>query len=164
MVADSTKGVGTTSVCAVFAKASADDAPVLTVVSDEDWYVEGEPDREIYVAAESLSYPTVTMSGAPAGIGLVRIPETDCEYVLKVTDASSMKPGAYTVKITAKNRAGKSAAKSIRIIAPNSSSAIADGLIAGLETSTFSPYVVPGGMKAKWTLADFGVDLQLLNS
>jgi len=158
-----TMGAGAVSVRAVFAKASADAAPVLTVESASDWYVESEPNREISVAAESLSHPTVTLSGAPAGIGLVRVPETDCEYVLKVTDASKVKPGVYTAKITAKNRAGKSAVKSVRIVAPNSSAALANGLISGLETSTLSPYVAVGGMKTEWTLADLGVEVFATN-
>lgn len=151
------------SVRAVFAKASADTAPILAVAPAEDWFVESEPSREMSVAAESLSYPTVTLSGVPAGIGLVRVPETDCKYVLKVTDASKMKPGVYTAKITAKNRAGKSVAKSVRIVAPNSSAAIANGLIAGLETSTLSPYLVDGGMKTKRTLADLGIEVFAAN-
>ena len=151
------------SVKAVFAKKSADAVPALAVAPTEDWYVEGEPDREISVAAESLSYPAVAVKGQPAGIALVRVPETDCEYVLKVTDASKVKPGVYTAKITAKNRAGKSVAKSVKIVAPNSSAAIANGLIAGLETSTLSPYVASGGMKTKWTLADLGVEVFATN-
>ncbi len=127
------------------------------------WYVEGEPGREISVVADSLSYPAVTLSGAPAGVGLVRIPETDNAHLLKVTDASKVKPGVYTAKITAKNRAGKSVAKSMRIVAPNSPAAIANGLIAGLETSTLSPYIVDGGMKTKWTLADLDVEVFATN-
>ena len=158
-----TMGAANVSVKAVFAKKSADAAPVLAVAPAEDWYVEDAPGREISVAAESLSYPTVTVKGQPAGIGLVRVPGTDCEYVLKMTDASKMKPGVYTAKITAKNRAGKSVAKSVRIVAPNSSAAIANGLIAGLETSTLSPYIVDGGMKTKWTLADLGVEVFATN-
>ena len=151
------------SVRAVFAKASADAVPILAVAPAEDWFVESEPDREMSVAAESLSYPTVTLSGAPAGIGLVRVPETDCEYVLKVTDASKLKPGVYTAKIMAKNRTGKSVSKSVRIVAPNSSAAIANGLIAGLKTSTLSPYLVDGGMKTKRTLTDIGVEVFATN-
>ena len=151
------------SVRAVFAKASADAVPILAVAPAEDWFVESEPSREMSVAAESLSYPTVTLSGAPAGIGLVRVPETDCKYVLKVTDASKLKPGVYTAKITAKNRSGKSVAKTVRIVAPNSSAAIANGLIAGLKTSTLSPYLVDGGMKTKRTLADIGVEVFATN-
>ena len=151
------------SVRAVFAKASADAVPILAVAPAEDWFVESEPDREMSVAAESLSYPTVTLSGAPAGIGLVRVPETDCKYVMKVTDASKLKPGVYTAKIMAKNRAGKSVSKSVRIVAPNSSAAIANGLIAGLETSTLSPYFVDGGTKTKRTLADIGVEVFATN-
>ena len=151
------------SVRAVFAKASSDAAPALAVGSDATWYVESEPGREISVAAESLSYPNVTVSGAPAGIGLVRVPDTDSEYVLKVTDASKVKPGVYTAKVTAKNRAGKSAAKSVKIVAPNSGAALANGLISGLETSTLSPYLMAGGMKTKQTLADLGIDVFATN-
>ena len=151
------------SVRAVFAKASADVVPVLTVEFTSDWYVESEPSREIVVAAESLSYPTVTLSGAPAGVGLVRVPDTDCAYVLKVTDVAKVKPGVYTAKITAKNRAGKSVAKSVKIVAPNSSAALAAGLMAGLETSTLSPYVAPGGMKTRWPLSDLGVEVFATN-
>ena len=74
-----------------------------------------------------------------------------------------MKPGVYTAKITAKNRAGKSVAKTVRIVAPNSSAAISNGLIAGLKTSTLSPYIVDGGMKTKRTLADIGVEVFATN-
>lgn len=156
-------GAANVSVRAVFAKKTADAALALAVDPSDMWYAEGDPGREIAVVADSLSYPTVTLSGAPAGIGLVRVPDTDDEYVLKVTDSSKMKPGVYTAKITAKNRSGKSVAKTVRIVAPNSSAAIANGLIAGLETSTLSPYIVDGGMKTKRTLADIGVEVFATN-
>ena len=152
-------GAGNVSVKAVFAKASADLAPVLSVEPGDVWYVEDDPGREISVAADSLSYPAVTLSGAPAGIGLVRVPDTDDRYVLKVTDAAKMKPGVYTAKVTAKNRAGKSASKSVKIVTPNSDAAIRNGLVAGLRTSTLDPYVVNGGMKVNMTLADLGVEV-----
>ena len=158
-----TMGAEPVSVRAVFAKTTADAAPLLFVDPAEIWYVEDDPDREIFVEADSLSYPAVTLSGAPSGIGIVRVAGTDCGYILKVTDASKLKPGVYTAKITAKNRAGKSVSKSVRIVAPNTSAAIANGLIAGLETSTLSPYVAPGGMKTKWTLADIGVEVFATN-
>ncbi len=159
-----TLGAANISVRAVFAKASADVAPVLTVTSSDEWYVEEEPGREIRVEADSLSYSAVTVKGAPAGIGLVRVADMDdATYILKVTDASKMKPGVYTAKITAKNRAGKSASKSIRIIAPNSTAAIGAGLISGLKTSTLDPYKPAGGMKTKWTLADLGAEVFATN-
>ena len=153
----------TVSVKAVFAKKAADAAPALAVAPLAIWHVEGEPGRETTVTAESLSYPAVSVSGQPAGIALVRVSGTDCEYVLKVTDASKMRPGVYTAKITAKNRAGKSTSKSVKIVAPNSTAAVANGLVAGLETSTLSPYVAPGGMKTKWRLADLGVEVFATN-
>ena len=158
-----TMGAEPVSVRAVFAKTTADAAPVLSVEPETDWYVEDDPDREIFVEADSLSYPAVTLSGAPSGIGIVRVAGTDCGYILKVTDASKLKPGVYTAKIMAKNRSGKSVAKTVRIVAPNSSAAIANGLIAGLETSTLSPYIVDGGMKTKRTLADIGVEVFATN-
>jgi uncharacterized repeat protein (TIGR02543 family) len=158
-----TLGAANVSVKAVFAKKSADGAPALTVEPAGMWYVEGDPGREISVVADSLSYPAVTLSGAPAGIGLVRIPGTDNAYLLKVTDASKTKPGVYTAKVTAKNRAGKSAAKSVKIVAPNTDAALAKGLIAGLETSTLAPYVADGGMKTRRTLADLGVEVFATN-
>ncbi len=154
-----TMGAGNVSVKAVFAKSSADPAPVLSVSPDDVWYVEDDPGREISVAADSLSYPAVTLSGAPAGIGLVRVPDTDARYVLKVTDAAKMKPGVYTAKVTAKNRAGKSASKSVKIVTPNSSGAVNAGLVAGIEPSTLKPYTFEGGMKMKKTLADLGVEV-----
>ena len=158
-----TLGAADVSVKAVFAKKSADGAPALTVEPAGMWYVEGEPGREISVVADSLSYPAVALSGAPAGIGLVRVPGTDSAYLLKVTDASKMKPGVYTAKVTARNRAGKSAAKSVKIVAPNVDAALAKGLVAGLETSTLAPYVADGGMKTRWTLADLGVEVFATN-
>ncbi len=150
---------GNLTLQAVFAKASADSAPVLSVAPDDAWYIEDDPGREISVAADSLSYPAVTLSGAPAGIGLVRVPDTDDRYVLKVTDAAKMKPGVYTVKVTAKNRAGKSASKTVKIVTPNSSGAVTAGLMAGIEPSTLKPYTFEGGMKMKKTLADLGVEV-----
>ena len=158
-----TMGAEPVSVRAVFAKTTADAAPLLFVDPAEIWYVEDDPDREIFVEADSLSYPAVTLSGAPSGIGIVRVAGTDCGYILKVTDASKLKPGVYTAKITAKNRAGKSVSKSVRIVAPNSSAAIANGLIAGLKTSTLLPYVFDGGMKTSVTLADLGVEVFATN-
>ena len=154
-----TMGAEPVSVRAVFAKSSADAAPELSVAPEADWYVEGDPGREIAVCAESLSCPAVSVKGQPAGIGLVRVAGTDCQYVLKVTDASKLKPGVYTAKITAKNRAGRSVSKTVRVVAPNSTAAVDAGLIAGLETSTLSPYTPAGGMKTQWTLADLGVEV-----
>ncbi|MBE6383296.1 MAG: hypothetical protein E7049_09850, partial [Lentisphaerae bacterium] len=156
-------GAANVSVRAVFAKKTADAALALAVDPSDMWYAEGDPGREIAVVADSLSYPTVTLSGAPAGIGLVRVPDTDDEYVLKVTDSSKMKPGVYTAKITAKNRSGKSVAKTVRIVAPNSTAALGSGLVAGLKTSTLLPYVFDGGMKTSVTLADLGVEVFATN-
>lgn len=151
------------SVVAVFAKAPEDVAPVLAIAPEDVWHVDDDPGREISVVADSLSYPTVSVKGQPAGIALVRLPDTDCEYVLKVTDAAKLKPGVYTAKITAKNRAGKSASKSVTIFAPNATAAIDAGLVSGLRTSTSDPYLVDGGMKTDWTLADLGVDVFATN-
>ena len=156
-------GAANVSVRAVFAKKAEDGAVSLAVGPDDVWHVDGDPGREISVVADSLSYPSVSVKGQPSGVGLVRVPDTDCEYVLKVTDASKTKPGVYTAKITAKNRAGKSVSKSVRIVAPNSSAAIDAGLISGLETSTSDPYLVDGGMKTRWTPEDLGVEVFATN-
>ncbi|MBR4654514.1 MAG: leucine-rich repeat protein [Kiritimatiellae bacterium] len=159
-----TLGAANVSVRAVFAKKSTDAAPVLTVTSSDEWYVESEPEREIRIEAEALSYPAVTVKGAPGGIGLVRVADMDdATWILKATDFSKMKPGVYTATITAKNRAGKSASKSVRIIAPNSTAAIDTGLISGLKTSTLDPYMPTGGMKTKWTFADLGMEVFATN-
>ncbi len=158
-----TMGAGKVSVKAVFAKASADKTPVVALDSQDIWYAEDEPYREVEASADSLSYPAVSLSGAPAGVGLVRVAGTDSRYVMKIVDASKMKAGVYTAKVTAKNRAGKKASKSVKIVAPNSTAAIDAGLIAGLETSTLSPYIPEGGMKTKWTLADLGVEVFATN-
>ena len=157
------QGDGAVSVMAVFAKKAEDGAVSLAVGPDDVWHVDGDPGREISVVADSLSYPSVSVKGQPSGVGLVRVPDTDCEYVLKVTDASKTKPGVYTAKITAKNRAGKSVSKSVRIVAPNSSAAIDAGLISGLKTSTSDPYLVDGGMKTRWTPEDLGVEVFATN-
>jgi hypothetical protein len=157
-----TMGASNVSVRAVFAKKSADAAPTLSVTPDGLWYVEADPGREISVVADSLSYPAVTVKGQPAGIGLVRVADDDT-YVLKVTDAAKMKPGVYTAKVTAKNRAGKSVTKSVGIVTPNSTAAIEAGFIAGLETSTLAPYVVDGGMKMRLSLEDMGVEVFATN-
>ena len=154
-----TMGADPVSVRAVFAKKASDSASSLAVASDNDWYIEGDPGREIYVVADSLSYPSVSVKGQPAGTGLVRVPDTDNQYVFKVTDAAKLKPGVYSAKITSKNRSGKSVSKAITVVAPNATGAIDARLVAGLETSTLKPYAFDGGMKASRTLADLGVEI-----
>ena len=149
---------GNVRVRAVFAKTSADQGLDLSVEESDDWYLEVDPARSISVSADSLSYPKVTVTGLPSGILFAPTDGSDARHVIMPLGLP-VKPGVYTAKITAKNRAGKSAVKSVRIVAPNASAAIADGLIAGLETSTLSPYVVEGGMKANCTLADLGVEV-----
>ena len=157
------QGTGAVSVRAMFARTAEDKAISLAVDQEDAWHIDDDPGRAIYIVADSLSYPSVSVKGQPAGVGLVRVAGTDCHYLLKVTDSSKLKPGVYTAKITAKNRAGKSVAKTVRIVAPNSSAAIANGLIAGLKTSTLSPYIVDGGMKTKRTLADLGIEVFATN-
>ena len=147
---------------AVFAKVSADQGLDLSVEDADDWYLETEPARIIRISADSLSYPKVTVAGLPGGIIFSPTDESDARHVI-LPFGPPVKPGVYTAKITAKNRAGKSAAKSVRIVAPNSSAAITDGLIAGLVTSTLSPYVVDGGVKMNCTLADLGVEVFATN-
>ena len=151
------------SVKAVFAAKKSDYTPVLNIKGDDPWYVKGGED--VYVEIDSLSYSSLSHDKTlPSGIGLVRIEGTDNCYWLKVTDASKMKPGVYTAKFTAKNRASKkSSTKSVRIITPNSTAAIDAGLIDGLQTSTFSPYSPEGGMKISWALADLGIEVYETN-
>ena len=153
-----TMGAEPVSVRAVFAKTTADAAPLLFVDPAEIWYVEDDPDREIFVEVESLSYPSVTLSGAPSGIGIVRVAGTDNCYLLKVTNWTKLAHGAVkTVKLTAKNRAGKSAAKSIRMVLPNRTQAVNNGVLA-LNTSSTEPYRLKAGMKFSW--GDLGIYLK----
>lgn len=146
------------SLKAVFVSKKSDYKPMLHIEGDDPWYVEGGDD--INVEIDSLSYSSLSHDKTlPSGMGLVRIEGTDNRYLLKITDASKMKPGVYTAKLTAKNRSGKkSLTKTIRIIMPNSTAAVDAGLIGGLETSTFFPYSPEGGMKISWTLADLGIE------
>jgi uncharacterized repeat protein (TIGR02543 family) len=157
------QGTGAVSVRAMFARAAEDKAISLAVDQEDAWHIDDDPGRAIYIVADSLSYPSVSVKGQPAGVGLVRVAGTDCHYLLKVTDSSKLKPGVYTAKITAKNRSGKSVSKSVRIVAPNSTAALGAGLVAGLKTSTLLPYVFDGGMKTSVTLADLGVEVFATN-
>ena len=78
---------------------------------------------ELALEVESLSLPTVKVSGLPAGL----------KYDAKTMTISgkSTKPGTYTVKVTMSNATVKNVVKEFRIIVPN----LVSEKIYGLESS-----------------------------
>ena len=108
------------AVRAVFVKKLKDSRIKLSVSPKHDWDVAKEPNRLTYVYVDSLSYPSVGITGAPRGFRLVRMPGTDRNYYIEATDVANMRPGTYTMKIAAKNRAFKGASQKIKVKVPKS--------------------------------------------
>lgn len=76
----------------------------------------------------SVTKPKITATGLPAGTKL-------SGTTLVVSSPSKLKPGHYTVKLTAKNVSGNSASATVKVVVPNLTEAVDQGIIEGLDTS-----------------------------
>lgn len=100
--------------------------------------------------------PKITATGLPAGTKL-------SGSALVVSSASKLKPGHYTVKLTAKNVTGNSASATVNVVVPNLTTAVDKGYL-GLDTSDegygeSSGYgdLFRSGVKTSFTLEELGV-------
>ena len=133
--------------CPNFVKKSEDPTPEIQCESM--WYLSDED--EMLFDVDSVSYPTVKATGLPKGISFKKYTEEglDSEYVLRQTGA--VKAGVHRVTITATNRSGKKATKTIAIITPNNRQAVDKGVLEGLNTSVDDPYELSAGVKFSWS-------------
>ena len=135
---------------ALFKKKSEDPAPMITV-SPSIWYV--AEDEECVIGIDSstamqMSYPILKATGLPRGITLKKKTTgeyfygADNEYILRRTGTT--KPGVYAVKLTATNRSGKKATKTVKVVTPNAHGAVDAG---ALSLDTDVPYELSAGLK-----------------
>ena len=133
------------SVMAVFAKKAADAAPKVTLDNAATWHLGSESERVVTATVESLTYAAASVklpAGLKNGMKFAKVAGTDDQWTLKVTNLAKCTPGVYTLKVTAKNRAGKSGAASITVLAPNATTAVDKGalvLAEGVSQKTDEP-------------------------
>lgn len=100
--------------------------------------------------------PKITAMGLPAGTKL-------SGSALVVSSASKLKPGHYTVKLTAKNVSGNSASATVKVVVPNLTTAVDKGYLgldtseAGYGESTGYGDLFRAGVKTSFTLDELGV-------
>lgn len=137
-------------VWAVFVKAAEDVAPEITVSGSTPFYAEAGAGIDIHV--DSISYASLGHNKTlPPGMSLKRVAGSDSDWRLRVADVAKLpRGGVRTVKLTAKNRSGKRATKSITVIFPNVSTAVDKGVLEGLNTSMYDPYELAAGIKFSW--------------
>ena len=137
-------------VWAVFVKAAEDVAPEITVSGSTPFYAEAGAGIDIHV--DSISYASLGHNKTlPPGMSLKRVAGSDSDWRLRVADVAKLpRGGVRTVKLTAKNRSGKRATKSITVIFPNVSTAVSKGVLEGLNTSVYDPYELAAGIKFSW--------------
>lgn len=98
--------------------------------------------------------PKITATGLPAGTKL-------SGSALVVSSASKLKPGHYTVKLTAKNVTGNSASATVNVVVPNLTTAVDKGYLE-LDTSDegySESYdgLFRAGVKTSFTLDELGI-------
>lgn len=91
----------------------AEDAAALSVACEPDsaGYAAGQPLAPVPVAVDSLSLPTLTAKGLPAGMKLNAAGLT--------LYGTPTKPGAYPVTLTAKNKSGAKASTNVMVVVRN---------------------------------------------
>lgn len=101
----------------------------------------------------SLTKPTITATGLPTGTKL-------SGSSLVVSSPSKLKPGHYTVKLTAKNVSGNSAPATVLVTVPNLTEAVDQGIIKGLDTSD-EGYEFESGTSTQFNLLEeLGVSVE----
>jgi len=120
-----------------YVKKSEDKMAIQVTAGSTTLYAEdGAGSVELY--AESFSYPKVTTSKLPAGVKFSLLPPPaspsfgmlyDANYKLEIVNPDKVPAGRNVIKITAKNRSGKTATKSIVVWGKNRTQAIDKGAL-----------------------------------
>ena len=118
------------------------------------WYV--EDGGEVYVDVwNGGAYCTIdTNKSIPAGLTLVRESRYADYWTLKVTNFAKLPIGARTIKLTAKNSAGKKSTVSFRVVLPNKRQAVDDGALALENLDSRDAYELEVGVKGQWDALD----------
>lgn len=152
---------GNVSVMAVFAKSSEDAAPAVSLDNPAPWHIGTDAERVVTVGVDSLSYAAASLTlpaGLKNGMKFAKVAGTDDKWTLKVVNRAKCLPGAYTLKVSAKNRAGKSGSATIKVYGPNTTTAVEKGALLvgeGISLASGKPNELFVGMKFDW--ADLGI-------
>ncbi len=128
-------------------------------------YAEDGAGGFVNLYAHSFSYPKVTTSKLPAGVKFSLLPPPtspysgviyDSEYKLEIVNPDKVPAGKNVIKVTAKNRSGKTATTSIVVWGKNRTQATDNGaLTVSVSTSAKTPNGIYAGMK--YALSDLGM-------
>ena len=152
-----------------YVKKSEDKMAIQVTAGSTTLYAEdGAGSVELY--AESFSYPKVTTSKLPAGVKFSLMPPPaspsfgmlyDANYKLEIVNPDKVPAGKNVIKITAKNRSGKTATKSIVVWGKNRTQAIGNGALSvdpGFSDSVKAPNEIYVGVR--YTLANLGISAE----
>ena len=144
--------------CRAFFVKKADDAISMSVTGSTEIFAEDGVGWKAEVNVSTLSYPKVTASGVPAGVKFKVKSGTDNVYTLSVTDDLMIPAGKHTIKVTAKNRSGKSVSKSFVVWGYNNAAAADAGYITLPNRSAKTPDEMNLGIAPNWS--DYGIVAQ----
>lgn len=142
---------------AFFVKKSAD-AISMSVIGPTEIFAEDGVGEKASVQVFSSSYPTVKASGVPAGVTFKAQSGSDEVYTLSVTDDLKIPPGRHAIKVTAKNRSGKSVSKTFVVWGRNNAAAADAGYITLPNRSAKTPDAMDVGVAPNWS--SYGIAAQ----
>lgn len=136
-----------------FIRKNEDYAPKFKLSGATDgssiWYV--EDGGEVKIEIDSLSYSAVNANKTiPAGMRLSKGGECWL-YVLRVADPSKFPAGIKTIKLTAKNRSGKTGSVTFKVAMPNNTQAVDAGALALEHLDAHESYTLKAGVKNQWS-------------
>ena len=150
---------------ASFVKKSEDIMAINVTGGSTTLYAEDGAGGFVELYAQSYSYPKVTTSKLPAGVkfSLLPPPESpgmgviyDSRYRLEIADPDKVPAGKNVIKITAKNRSGKTATQNVVVWGKNRTDAIMAGVLSVFAgTEVRDPNEIYVGVKYK--PSDWGV-------
>ena len=142
---------------AFFVKKSAD-AISMSVIGPTEIFAEDGVGEKASVDVSSVSYSTVKASGVPAGVKFKAQSGSDNVYTLSVTDDLKIPAGKHTIKVTAKNRSGKSVSKTFVVWGRNNVAAADAGYITLPNRSAKNPAEMNVGIAPDWS--SYGIAAQ----
>lgn len=100
----------------VFARFVSQEEDARISISADDWLVQTERSSDrTEVSVDSVTAVRLTAKGLPAGVKLM----SDKGFCLLASDCSKLKPGLYSVELSAKNLSGATDTKIISVRVPN---------------------------------------------
>ena len=150
---------------ASFVKKSKDTISMQVTKGSTTLYAEDGSFAVVDLEVDSVSYPKVTTSKLPAGVKFSLIPAPfhsymgvvyDTEYRLQVVNSDKVPEGRHVVKVTAKNRSGKTATKTITIWGRNKNQASQNGAL-NVGDGRYVQYPIEIYAGTKCSLAGMGV-------